>query len=260
MSGQAESVVDAAGGTETRTPLLVWIALAVALLAAIAGLASGPGNRFGWWDYRMAFGVLGWAAWSGLAGAVLSVVAIVHAARRRARTGIVLAAIGILAGALTFGLPWQLRSRAHDVPPIHDITTDTDNPPHFVAVLPLRKGVPNSVEYAGAKIAAQQKKAFPDIAPLALPVPPKQAYASCLAAARSLGWEIVAEAPGEGRIEATDTTPFFGFKDDIVIRITPAGTESRVDVRSVSRVGRSDLGTNARRLRAFLARLRSEAR
>ena len=260
MSGQAGFVVDAAGGTETRTPLLVRIAFAVALLAAVAGLVSGPGNRFGWWDYRMAFGVLAWAAWGGLAAAALSAVALIQAARRRARAGMVLALIGIVAGALTFGFPWQLRSRAQSVPPIHDITTDTDNPPRFVAALPLRKGAPNSVEYAGATIAAQQKKAFPEIAPLALPVPPKQAFERCLAAARALGWDIVAEAPDEGRIEATDTTPFFGFKDDIVIRIVSAGTESRVDVRSVSRVGRSDLGTNARRLRAFLARLRSDAR
>ncbi len=68
-----------------------------------------------------------------------------------------------------------------------------------------------------------------------------------------MGWKIVDENQAEGRIEATATTRWFGFKDDVVIRIAPSGGNgSRVDVRSVSRVGRSDVGTNARRIRAFL--------
>jgi uncharacterized protein (DUF1499 family) len=79
-----------------------------------------------------------------------------------------------------------------------------------------------------------------------------------VSAARKLGWHVVAAAPAEGRLEATDTTRWFGFKDDVVVRIAPAADGSRVDVRSVSRVGRSDLGTNARRIRAFLRELRAE--
>ncbi len=71
-------------------------------------------------------------------------------------------------------------------------------------------------------------------------------------------WTIVAEVPDEGRIEATDTTALFGFKDDIVVRVRPAGNGSRVDVRSVSRIGSSDVGTNARRIEAYLDRLRAE--
>lgn len=231
---------------------------AIAAISALALLASGPGNRFGWWDYRFAFTLLRWAAWGGAAGAVLSLFAVLWAGYRRSRRAVVVAVTGLVAGALAFGIPWQLRQRAQQVPPIHDITTDTVNPPRFVAAVPLRKGAANGVDYAGAEIAQQQKQAYADIVPLALPVPAREAFERCLAAARGLGWEIVAAVPEEGRIEATDTTPFFGFRDDVVIRITAAATGSQVDVRSLSRVGRSDLGTNAKRVRAFLGKVKPD--
>lgn len=231
------------------------LAFAIAAISALALLASGPGNRFGWWDYRFAFTLLRWAAWGGAAGAVLSLLAALWAAYRRSRRAALVALTGLLAGALAFGIPWQMRQRAQQVPPIHDITTDTVNPPRFVAVVPLRKGAANAVDYAGAEIAQQQTRAYADIVPLSLGVPPREAFERCLNAARALGWEIVAALPEEGRIEATDTTPFFGFKDDVAIRIAAAATGSRVDVRSLSRVGRSDLGTNAKRVRAFLGKV-----
>jgi uncharacterized protein (DUF1499 family) len=77
-----------------------------------------------------------------------------------------------------------------------------------------------------------------------------------LDAARSLGWEVVASDAATGRIEATATSRWFGFKDDVVVRIRPEGAGSRVDVRSMSRVGVGDLGANAERVREFLAKLR----
>ena len=90
---------------------------------------------------------------------------------------------------------------------------------------------------------------------MTLPAPPDRVLTTAEALARRLGWEIVAVVPAEGRLEATATTPWFGFKDDVVVRVTPAATGSRVDMRSKSRVGRSDLGVNAKRIRAFLAEL-----
>jgi uncharacterized protein (DUF1499 family) len=164
-----------------------------------------------------------------------------------------LAVAGVVAGSLVFAIPWSYQARG--APPIHDITTDTANPPRFVDVLPLRKSAPNRVDYEGAAVAAQQHKAYPDIAPARLSLTPSAALERALAVAKSLGWEIVAAVPAERRIEATDTTRFMGFKDDIVIRVTPDGAGSRVDVRSVSRVGRGDFGANATRVRAFLKRL-----
>jgi uncharacterized protein (DUF1499 family) len=103
--------------------------------------------------------------------------------------------------------------------------------------------------------ARQQREAYPDIKPLILEIPAAQAFERALFAAREAGWEIVEANADAGRIEATDTTRFFGFKDDVVVRLTPLDARTVVDVRSVSRVGRGDAGTNARRVRAFLQRL-----
>ena len=113
-------------------------------------------------------------------------------------------------------------------------------------------GADNPPEYPGASVAAQQKAAYPDIAPRDLTVPPDQAFARAVTAARGMGWEIVAEKAAEGRIEATATTPWVGFKDDIVIRVVATSGGARVDVRSKSRVGRSDVGANAARIRGFM--------
>lgn len=108
-------------------------------------------------------------------------------------------------------------------------------------------------------MAALQHEAYPDIRPLVLPVKSDIAFEKALAAAKKLNWAVADANAGAGRIEATDTTFWFGFKDDIVIRITPSGPESsKVDVRSVSRVGRSDIGKNAQRIRKFFAVLKGK--
>ncbi|CAA9298340.1 MAG: hypothetical protein AVDCRST_MAG11-645, partial [uncultured Gemmatimonadaceae bacterium] len=128
-------------------------------------------------------------------------------------------------------------------------------PPAFVALRDRRPGATNPVEYGGPAVAAQQRAGYPDLAPAVLPVPPAQAVARAAAVARELGWTVVAVDPAAGRVEASDRTRWFGFTDDVVVRVAPQGTGSRVDVRSLSRVGGSDVGANARRVRAFLARL-----
>jgi len=155
--------------------------------------------------------------------------------------------IGLGAAALPL---LQLRT-AKSVPPIHDITTDPSDPPVFEAVLPLRMGAANGVEYGGNTVAAQQRAAYPDILPIRLDAAPSQAFARALDAARAMGWAIAAADPARGVIEATDRTLWFGFKDDIAVRVRANGTGSVIDVRSLSRIGRSDVGTNARRIRAY---------
>ena len=100
-----------------------------------------------------------------------------------------------------------------------------------------------------------QRQAYPDIRPIALAAPPAEAFARALDAAKRMGWEIVVADAGTGHIEATATTPWFGFRDDVVVRVTPAAAGSRIDVRSVSRVGKGDLGTNAARVRRYAAML-----
>ena len=224
-----------------------WLSIAAAVMAAL----TGPGNRLGWWNFGMAFTLLRWAAISGGVLAACALVALFWSLRQRNTVLTTLSILAVLIGLLTIGLPMQLVQRGREVPAIHDISTDTGNPPVFVALAALRATVPNGVDYGGPSIAAAQHDGYPDITSLTLAAPPEDALAQCLSAARALGWEVVATSQKDLRIEATDTTPFFAFKDDIIIRITPSGPASRVDLRSVSRVGHSDLGTNARRIREF---------
>lgn len=136
-------------------------------------------------------------------------------------------------------------------PPIHDITTDTGDPPAFVAAVPLN--APGRTDYDPA-VAAQQRAAFPDLGPARLPVPPADAFDRALAVVRDMGWELLAADADTLRIEATDRSFWFGFPDDVVVRVAAdGGAGSLVDVRSLSRVGGGDLGVNARRVRAFVA-------
>ena len=106
-------------------------------------------------------------------------------------------------------------------------------------------------------MAAAQRRAYPDVQPLELAAPPAAVYDRALAAARDMGWELVKADPAAGRIEATATTVWFGFKDDVVVRVRASDAGSRLDVRSKSRVGLSDVGANARRVRAFLKLMES---
>jgi uncharacterized protein (DUF1499 family) len=147
---------------------------------------------------------------------------------------------------------------AHRLPRINDITTDTENPPRFESILPLRKDAPTPVEYGGPKIAAQQIRAYPDVKPAVFPLSPEKVFALALAAAKNMGWRIIEANLNEGRIEASDTTFWFGFTDDIVVRVRAEAGGSRVDVRSLSRVGLSDVGTNARRIEKFMKILKKE--
>jgi uncharacterized protein (DUF1499 family) len=237
------------------TPFRILVLL-TAVTAALLLLGAPLGYRLGWWHFRTGLqGLQPWAAYVGLAAAVLASVALA-VPKVRARGALVLVA-ALAVGLATFYVPYQWQQRARSVPRIHDISTDTENPPLFVAVLPLRQGAENTAAYGGKEIAEQQRKGYPDIQPLVLDVPPQVAFARALAAAESMGWTMVTSHPAEGRIEATDKTLWYGFKDDVVIRVAPSGNGSKVDVRSVSRVGRSDIGINAQRIRRYLAKLKT---
>lgn len=180
------------------------------------------------------------------------------------------AAIPVIALSLIFTIVagvWI--SRGSGAPPIHDVTTDLNDPPAFKQIVSLRAaaGAANPAEYQRTQsirdkvlnVPDAQRNAYPDIQPLALTQPAPQAFQMAQQVARGMGWDIVAVVPSEGRIEATDTTWYFGFKDDVVIRVGPGSTGSRIDVRSESRVGVGDAGTNARRVRAYLTKLRELA-
>ena len=229
------------------------LALAIAVIAALLLLAAGPGTRLGLWDFRTGFSAMRWAAYIGIAAAIVAVVMLLAPSLRRSH-GLTLA-IALLLGIGVAFVPWNAMRAAKKVPPIHDISTDTVDPPQFVAILPLRADAANPPSYGGADVARQQLAGYPDLRAYTTDQPPAQAFETALKAAQQMGWEIIASDPGAGRIEASDTTRWFGFTDDVVIRIEAEGNGSRIDVRSVSRVGKSDVGTNARRIKAYLAAL-----
>ncbi len=230
----------------------------LALAAALAAMVAGLGTRWGWWDFRTGFQVLRWAVYGAIGGAAVSLLGVGFALQAPRRGGVVLALLGLAIGLVTAYVPWQWRRTAERVPPIHDITTDLQDPPPFETILPLRADAANPSEYGGDSIAAQQREGYPELGPLVLDAPSAEVFGLAEETARDMGWDIADSERDEGRIEATDTTFWFGFKDDIVVRITerPEGG-TRVDVRSVSRVGRSDVGTNAARIREFLEKLAS---
>jgi uncharacterized protein (DUF1499 family) len=224
----------------------LFIAIAAALLLAIAG----PGTRLELWEFGTGFLMMRWALFLGLGGSALALLLLAVPKIRRGRSATL--AIALAIGLATAWVPWSGFQAARSLPMIHDITTDTADPPQFVDVVPLRANAPNPVDYPGDEVASQQSVAYPDIQPLDLSLAADLAFERALQTARELGWEIVSAEPAAGRIEATATTFWFGFKDDVVIRIAPAGGGSRLDIRSKSRVGRSDVGANAERIRNFI--------
>src|SRR5713101_2208182 len=159
----------------------------LALLAGLALLLAGVGYRLRWWEVRPAFTVLREAAYGGLVAAALSLLGVILARPGGPRRGFPLALLGLLIGLVVVGIPWQWWRTAQQVPPIHDITTDTETPPAV---------------YGGPGVAAQQRVGYPDLGPLILQASPPQAFVRALAAAHDMGWEIIANEPAEGRIEA----------------------------------------------------------
>lgn len=237
--------------------ILSLVGLAVAALAAFAAVASAMGTRLGLWHFRDGFQILRWAAYAGAGGAALSLIALLWRWRLGTRLALVSALAGLALGLASFGYPASLYRTARSVPPIHDVTTDRENPPAYVAILPLRAGAENPVAYPGGAVAKQQLEAYPGIKPARFDAPPGRVFEAALATASALGWEVAAAVPAEGRIEATDTSFWYHFKDDVAIRISADGQGTRLDIRSLSRVGRGDLGVNARRIERFMAALAS---
>lgn len=227
-------------------------ALALACIAAILLLAAGPGSHVGLWHFRTGFTLLKYGAWSGLASALIGLAALLFSFRQHWWKTVTISCLALIIGGTAFAIPYSWKQTAGRLPKIHDISTDTANPPRFVAIIPLRKDAPNPAKYGGADIAAKQAQGYPELKTLLLDIPAVKAFGLALDTARRMGWKIIATAPAEGRIEASDTTFWFGFTDDIVIRIKPDGSRSLLDIRSVSRVGLSDVGTNAKRIRAFV--------
>jgi uncharacterized protein (DUF1499 family) len=235
--------------------LSLCLAVVALLLLAIAPL----GWRARWWHFRFAFAwLMTSSGFAAAAAVIVSLLVLVFGGSHLEAGSLAMAAAALVVGAVLVYVPWQYNRLRNTVPRIHDITTDVENPPEFAAVLPARAAEnAATAHYEGAELAKLQKAAYPDVAPLELALSQANAFDRSLAAARSMpGWSIVAADPATGRIEASQTSRWFGFTDDIVIRVSAHGSASRVDMRSLSRQGRSDFGVNAARIRAYMSALR----
>lgn len=240
------------GDAKTRLGAgMAWLALGLGLVCGAVALGVALGYRTGVVGLGALVKGIQISTIGAVAGAVLALLALVLLAWA--------GQAGARRKALVVAPPLSLVAQARGLPLIHDISTDTRHPPQFHAIVSLRGEAFNSLDYNPAN-AAEQQRGYPDLAPLLLPAtPPAQAFVQAERAARALGWSIASAAPQEGRLEATDRTPLMGFQDDIVVRIRAGngGRGSVVDVRSASRVGLSDVGTNARRIRTFLQALQA---
>jgi uncharacterized protein (DUF1499 family) len=235
---------------------LAMFGLTVAIVCVLAAAFSGFGYRMGLWHFRTGFWILRVAFFAALAAGALALFGAILS--KGARAALVPGVAGTVIALAFAYVPWQWQQTVNRVPRIHDITTDTENPPQFVAAAKLRNEGDHPVTYDGPEVATQQKEAFPDLAPLVVNAPKERVFEAAQAAAAASGLTVVDAQPLEGRIEATQTSFWYGFTDDLVVRIVEAPEGTRVDVRSKSRVGRSDLGQNAKRVRNFLAKLRAE--
>ncbi len=250
-----------------RHKLRKWV-LRLALALLIAGpvlfMVAALGYKMGLWGLGFSFGtltrkigplVLMSSILVGVAGLVLAFLI-------KPRKGVIVSLLAIIVPVAGLMHAKSVSKTAQSLPFIHDITTDTQNPPMFTdAILAERAKTPNvnPVDYIGKKdprgqklVSVLQVKGYPNIRPLVLEDAPDVIFGEAKNVAKSLGWKIVSENVETGIIEATDTTFWYGFKDDVIIRIQPSeGGATVLDIRSVSRVGASDIGANAARIRKF---------
>ncbi|MDZ7659110.1 DUF1499 domain-containing protein [Fodinibius sp.] len=232
------------------------------IIAVVVIVLAGYGYQWNWWGLGTAFTWL--LPGSGVLALIGFSLAVVFGFARRNEPqmgGIGLVALGLVLSIGVMGTIGYWFTEAQKYPPIHDISTDIENPPSFRAIVPLRADAPNDTTYGDQDKAEMQREAYPNVETLYLEVGYDQAFDRALAAAKQMPWEeIVTQDREAGLIEAYDKLPWFGFIDDVVIRVDTAETanQSKIDVRSVSRIGRGDIGVNAHRIRDYLDAVRDQ--
>jgi len=229
--------------------LAVW-ALRLAIFSPLVMLIAGGLYRLRFVDFQLALLAFAGAVLLAALAALFGLVGAVLGARgeqgkpARALSALVVALLVLVA-------PLNTVRQGAGVPMIHDITTDLEDPPIFVEV-PRKRSVSDNSLDIDAEVLAAQKAYYTDIGPTMLPMAKAEAFALVREAVEVSGWVVHAENANLGYIEATASTPFFGFRDDVIIRVAEEAGSVRVDMRSASRVGLSDLGVNAGRIRDFM--------
>ena len=240
---------------KTKT-IIFWI-IFVAALVALVPLFGGPGSKLGLWQPMTGFRMTtNYMNYSGIAALVVLLMLLKYLLKDLKKTLVSFVALVAFAmGGYLFGVN-QEPADWTGLPGVHDITTDMENPPLFEALLEA-PGRTNSFEYP-AQTAERQRAKFPWVKPIFTELNQAEAYARALEVARDLGWEITGEDASRGRFEATDYTKWFNFHDDLVVRISPDAVGSRVDLRSLSRVGGSDHGLGSIRIMKFTRAFNAE--
>ncbi|MEZ7503339.1 DUF1499 domain-containing protein [Psychrobacter sp. Arc29] len=224
----------------------------ISLIAVLLVALAGPLYKFDVIDLATAFAGFKFGLFAGIAALVLLAIQLLF---KRNTASIGSALISAVLAITAIAIPLSMMNTAKNVPPIHDISTDLVNPPAFVAIAPLRADAPNPAAYDGIETAEQQRIGYPDLQTLRYDQTQPELIAATTQAIENLGWELVNIDTDKGIVEATDTTAWFGFKDDVVVRVTDNENERLVDIRSKSRIGGSDLGKNAARIHGFIKEL-----
>ncbi|MEM7292133.1 MAG: DUF1499 domain-containing protein [Pseudomonadota bacterium] len=232
------------------------------LIAALASVIIPPlgalGTRFGLWGVIAGFKWISLGVILAALAVVLGCIAAVYAHKTGLGTDRNIALISIVIGIVVCGIVATPALKSRGLPRIHNISTDTQAPPQFVSLVAEREAAnANPHTYDPNVLAAPQRTAYPDVQPFISNLSIDKAVDRVSEILRQQGIEIVNLDRDQGLIEATDTTFWFGFKDGVVVRVREHEQGSIVDIRSVSRVGKSDLGKNAKRIEAILSALKN---
>jgi hypothetical protein len=245
---------------------LTWAALVLSVGGLAAALIAAVGTGQGAWTYRLGLTILRYAFYVAAAGGLVAIAGLI--ASRRARVpGLARRNLLALAVALVFVVYLGMHIRtARSVPAIHDVATDLNDVPQFRALTVREDNLAKIPDLGKPELKALapeerwkaiHREAYGDLQPVRVPWTVPETIAKAQALADKKGWEIAHVDPARGTLEATDTSLFFRFKDDVVLRARAAPQGGTiVDMRSISRVGGSDVGVNAKRVRGFLKALR----
>lgn len=242
-----------------KPSLLANLVFGISLIAGAAILVMLFGASMGLWEPIDGFRYYrGWYQNIGYVVVGLSILTLIYLLTKKQFEGKKKAFISLIIGlAILWPMISSMVTESVSYPPIHDITTDTINPPEFIFLTDDREGARNTLDYFGKGerqewYPSRQLEAFPDIQPIMSNLNPDEAFLKALSVGETMGWEIVSTDPTARRFEGTARTPVFRFVDDTVVVVTAAPNGSRIDVRSVSRVGVGDIGVNANRIREFI--------
>jgi hypothetical protein len=247
---------------------LGWAAFLLCVGAVLASLIGAVGSGQEAWHFRVGFTILQYAMYAAVAGILFSIVALLLGRRGGDGRLRLISGVALLVGLAFLVYLGSLIATARSVPALHDITTNLDDVPAFGA-LPVREDNLENIPDLGRaplkalppeeRWKAVHREAYGDLRTVQTPWSVEETVKRAEALARERGWEVVTADPQRGTVEAVATTFFFRFKDNVVVRVRPAPTGgSLIDMRSISRVGGSDVGLNAKRVRGFLEDLQQQ--